>query len=89
MAAQFMMDDWTLAPGRENDIVVKLDRYNSCGSGSVSGGNRLLYSAVPLIVGKPVQAVVLPTGGTVLRVGALVIPAVVGIHVFAVGIDNP
>ncbi len=79
MAAQFIVDDWKLAPGRENEVVVELDSYNSCASGSISGANRLLYSAVPLIVGKPVQAVVLPAGGT----------AKVGIHVFAVGIDNP
>jgi hypothetical protein len=79
MAAQFIVDDWKLAPGRENDIVVQLSSYNSCTSGSVSGANQLVYSAVPLIVGKQVQAVVLPTGGT----------AKVGIHVFALGIDHP
>jgi len=76
---QFIVDDCQLAPGRENDIVVELASYSSCLGPSVSSANRLLYSAVPLIVGKEVQAVVLPTGGT----------AKVGIHIFGVGIDNP
>jgi beta-galactosidase len=79
MAAQFIMDDWKTAPGHENDTVVQLSSYNSCKSGTIRGSNQLVYAAVPLIVGRPVQAVVLPAGGT----------ARVGIHIFAVGLDNP
>lgn len=79
MASQFIVDDWKLAPGRENDNVVVLSSYNSCKNGSVGSPSRLVYAAVPLIAGKAVQAVVLPTGGT----------AKVGIHLFAVGLDTP
>jgi len=76
MAAQFIVDDWKLAPRAENDDVVVLSSYNSCKSGSVAGSSRLVYAAVPLIAGKQVQAVVLPVGGT----------SKVGIHVFALGL---
>jgi beta-galactosidase len=82
------LDNYFDAPDTGNDIIATLPYINDTNPATNGGtaGKRnqtvyVFYAGVPLTAGKTVQAVTLPSGGTVPASGRIS-----GLHVFALGI---
>jgi beta-galactosidase len=82
------LDNYFNAPGPGNDIIATLPYINDTNpatNGGVAGKrNRtvyVFYAGVPITPGKTVQAVSLPTGGSIPASGRIT-----GMHIFATGV---
>jgi beta-galactosidase len=81
---QVTLADYLDAPGPENDVIASLPYVNA--TKPAAAGKReetvyVFYAAVPITSGQTVQAVTLPSGGSIPVSGPIS-----GLHIFALGI---
>jgi len=83
---QVTLDNYLDGPGLENDIIAVLPYLNETNppggtAGKVDQAIYVFYAGVPITAGKTVQAVTLPSGGSIPASGPIS-----GLHIFALGI---
>jgi hypothetical protein len=81
---QVTMADYLDAPGPENDVIASLPYVNATKPAAAGKREETVYvffAAVSITSGKTVQAVTLPSGGSIPVSGPIS-----GLHIFALGI---